>query len=107
MGYLDWHGDCMNNRIIGTRGGRNGGMKRLAYSLLLIGIVWAVGLAVYLLTPISSIFVPDRGMFFGYFVLGWIPSLLILTVIYFLVGILFLGWTVPVAIGVWLLVKKR
>jgi len=97
----------MNNRIIGTRGGRNGGMKRLAYSLLLIGIVWAVGLAVYLLTPISSIFVPDRGMFFGYFVLGWIPSLLILTVIYFLVGILFLGWTVPVAIGVWLLVKKR
>jgi len=70
-------------------------MKIKACVLLLAGIGWMVGAAIFLFSS------------FGIYVPGWVPLSLVIPSLIALELVLFLGWLLPLIVGIRLLAKGQ
>jgi len=70
-------------------------MKIKPWVLLLAGIGWMVGAIVFLFSS------------FGIYVPGWVPPSLVIPAVAALELVLFLGWLLPLVVGIRLLVKSQ
>lgn len=68
-----------------------------AWLLILSGIVWLTGIAIVAMMQVG----------FGVAAPKWVPMRLLAGVMSSLIFVLYLGWLVPLSVGIWKLFRQR
>jgi len=81
--------------IIGAETDGNGGMNVKASALIIVGVGWIAVALLFLFSP-AGIGIP-----------GWMPRSLVVPIFIAFEVTLFVGWLIPLAAGIRLLMKRR